>query len=211
MVLSTIHWPKRKNCSFENLSTRLACAVGLIAISLPALGQSVTGLPPESSIPSRPAGGVEEAYKLDAGDKLRITVFGEPDLSGEYFVDGSGDVRLPLIGQVHAAGGTLLEFETRFKAALETGYLKNARVSAEVINYRPFYILGQVNKPGEYAFINGLNVLTAIALAGGYTYRASEQNVFIRRKGFDKEEAEPANQNTKVFPGDIIRVRERFF
>ncbi len=210
MVLSAIHWPEREKCSFENWNTRLACAVGLIAISLPALGQSVTGLPPESGIGSQPAG-VEAAYKLDAGDKLRITVFGEADLGGEYFVDGSGDVRLPLIGQIHAADATLFEFETRVKAALETGYLKNARVSAEVINYRPFYILGQVNKPGEYAFVNGLNVLTAIALAGGYTYRASEQNVFIRRKGVDKEEAEPANQATKVFPGDIIRVRERFF
>lgn len=210
MVLSTTHWLKRKNYSVENWKNRLACIVGLITISLPALGQSVTGLPTETEIHRRPAG-VEEIYKLDAGDKLRITVFGEPDLGGEYFVDGSGDVRLPLIGQIQVAGATLLEFERRVKAKLESGYLKNARVSAEVINYRPFYILGQVNKPGEYEFVNGLNVLTAIALAGGYTYRASEQNVFIRRKGSDKEEAAPANQATKVFPGDIIRVRERFF
>jgi protein involved in polysaccharide export with SLBB domain len=210
MVLSTTHWLKRKNYSVENWKSRLACIGGLITISLPALGQSVTGLPTETEIHRRPAG-VEEIYKLDAGDKLRITVFGEPDLGGEYFVDGSGDVRLPLIGQIQVAGATLLEFERRAKAKLESGYLKNARVSAEVINYRPFYILGQVNKPGEYEFVNGLNVLTAIALAGGYTYRASEQNVFIRRKGSDKEEAAPANQATKVFPGDIIRVRERFF
>jgi polysaccharide export outer membrane protein len=81
----------------------------------------------------------------------------------------------------------------------------------DVINYRPFYILGQVNKPGEYPYVNGMTVLNAVALAGGYTYRASESNIYIRRKGSDKEQSAPADQGTKVFPGDIIRIPERFF
>jgi protein involved in polysaccharide export with SLBB domain len=175
----------------------------------------VTGISPTSGatadIPSQASNSVEDVYFLDVGDKLRLIVFGEADLGGEFVVDGSGNVRLPLIGEVRAAGLPLPEFENSVKQALEKGYLKQARVSAEVIGYRPFYILGQVNKPGEYGFVNGMNVLTAIALAGGYTHRASESNVFIRRKGSSEERAAPADQTTRVMPGDIIRVRERFF
>jgi len=151
------------------------------------------------------------AYRLDAGDKLRVIVFGEMDLGGEYEVDGSGYVRLPLIGQLRAGGLAVNEFENSMKAELEKGYLKNARVSVEVINYRPFYILGQVNKPGEYPYVNGMSVLNAVALAGGYTYRANESNVYIRSRDSEEERLTPANQMTRVQPGDIITVRERFF
>jgi len=154
---------------------------------------------------------VAAAYKLDAGDRLRVIVFGEMDLSGEYEVDGSGLVRLPLIGQVKAAGLALGEFEGMVKSALDEGYLRNARVSVEVINYRPFYILGQVNKPGEYPYVNGMTVLSAVALAGGYTYRANESNVYLRRRGSEEQRMIPADQVTRVQPGDIITVRERFF
>ena len=167
--------------------------------------------PPADVSASAPAYSASDAYTLDVGDRLRLTVFGEADLGGEYVVDGSGNVRLPLIGQVRAAGLALDKFEEQVKSALEQGYLKDAKVSAEVIGYRPFYILGQVNKPGEYGFVNGMNVLTAIALAGGYTHRANETNVLIRHKGSNQEQPAPADQTTKVMPGDIIRVRERFF
>jgi polysaccharide export outer membrane protein len=153
----------------------------------------------------------DSAYKLDAGDKLRVIVFGEMDLGGEYEVDGSGFVRLPLIGQLRAGGLAVNEFEDSMKAALEEGYLKDARVSVEVINYRPFYILGQVNRPGEYPYVNGMSVLNAVALAGGYTYRANESNVYLRRRGASEESLVPATQMTRVQPGDIITVRERFF
>jgi protein involved in polysaccharide export with SLBB domain len=153
----------------------------------------------------------ESAYKLDAGDKLRVIVFGEMDLGGEYEVDGSGYVRLPLIGQLRAGGLAVNEFEDSMKAALEKGYLRDARVSVEVINYRPFYILGQVNKPGEYPYVNGMSVLNAVALAGGYTYRANETSVYIRRRGAREESLAPVDQMTRVQPGDIITVRERFF
>lgn len=153
----------------------------------------------------------ESAYKLDAGDKLRVIVFGEMDLGGEYEVDGSGFVRLPLIGQLRAGGLAVNEFEDSMKAALEKGYLRDARVSVEVINYRPFYILGQVNKPGEYPYVNGMSVLNAVALAGGYTYRANETSVYIRRRGAREESLAPVDQMTRVQPGDIITVRERFF
>ena len=209
MITEVTYWRKRKKRNFLALLGALVCACGLVASGLAAAAQETPAS--EAAALAGQTGEASEAYRLDVGDKVRMTVFGEMDLGGEYVVDGSGDVRLPLIGQVHAAGLTLFEFEERVKSALEAGYLKNARVSAEVVNYRPFYILGQVNKPGEYAFVNGMNVLTAIALAGGYTYRASESNVFIRHEGSNKELAAPADQTTKVYPGDIIRVRERFF
>jgi polysaccharide export outer membrane protein len=157
-----------------------------------------------------PSGDVAVGYRLGTGDKIRVTVYGEPDLSGEFQVDGLGFVRLPLVGQVGAGGRTLREFETVVAEKFSEGYLRSPRVSAEVVNYRPFFILGEVNKPGEYAYVNGMNVVTAVALAGGYTYRADESDVYIRRNGRAEEEY-PADERTQVLPGDIVRVTERFF
>jgi protein involved in polysaccharide export with SLBB domain len=180
------------------------CAVVIAACSSPGPPNMVPGA--GEAVPL-----ADSAYKLDAGDKLRVIVFGEMDLGGEYEVDGSGFVRLPLIGQLRAGGLAVNEFEESMKAALEKGYLRDARVSVEVINYRPFYILGQVNRPGEYPYVNGMSVLNAVALAGGYTYRANESNVYLRRRGASEESVVPASQMTRVQPGDIITVRERFF
>ena len=151
------------------------------------------------------------AYRLDTGDKVKVIVYGEDDLSGEFDVDGSGNVRLPLIGQVHAAGLTLKDFESAVEAKLAAGYLVNPKVSAEVTNYRPFTILGEVNKPGEYPYENGMTVLNAVALGGGYTYRADKDSVYIRRKGSQTEVRLPADDRTSVYPGDTVRVDERIF
>ncbi|HUO93165.1 MAG TPA: polysaccharide biosynthesis/export family protein [Rhizomicrobium sp.] len=151
------------------------------------------------------------AYRLDTGDKVKVTVYGEDDLSGEFDVDGSGFVRLPLIGQVRAAGLSLREFENAVEAKLAAGYLVNPKVSVEVTNYRPFTILGEVNKPGEYPYENGMTVLNAVALGGGYTYRADKDEVYIRRKGSQMEVKLPADDRTAVYPGDTVRVDERIF
>lgn len=180
------------------------CAGVIAACSSPQPSSLASVATPGTAVP-------DIAYKLDAGDKLRVIVFGEMDLGGEYEVDGSGFVRLPLIGQLRAGGLAVNEFEDSMKSALEKGYLRDARVSVEVINYRPFYILGQVNRPGEYPYVNGMSVLNAVALAGGYTYRANESNVYLRRRGASEESVVPASQMTRVQPGDIITVRERFF
>jgi protein involved in polysaccharide export with SLBB domain len=154
---------------------------------------------------------VRAAYRLDTGDKVQVTVYGEDDLSGQFDVDGSGNVRLPLIGQVHAAGLTLHQLELAVTAKLKAGYLINPKVSAEVAVYRPFTILGEVNKPGEYPYESGMNVLNAVALGGGYTYRADKDDVYIRRKDSMQEVELPATVNTLVFPGDTVRVDERIF
>lgn len=154
---------------------------------------------------------VDPGYVLGVGDKVHVIVYGETDLTGDYDVGSTGDLHLPLIGTIKASGLTLAQLESEIQTKLSSGYLKNPRVSAEVTNYRPFYIIGEVNKPGEYPYVNGMNVLTAVALAGGYTYRADDSSVYIRRKGVNKEISEPADQTTKIEPGDIIRVTERFF
>jgi protein involved in polysaccharide export with SLBB domain len=164
-----------------------------------------------AAAPPPAAAAANPVYKLGTGDKVRIIVFGETNLGGEYVVDGSGFIRLPLVGQLKAVGLTVGEFEQEMITLLKDGYLIDPRVSVEVTNYRPFYIMGEVNKPGEYPYVSDMSVLNAVALAGGYTYRANQSSVYIRRNGDAIEQSMPADQNSKINPGDIIRVRERFF
>lgn len=152
----------------------------------------------------------DEAYRLGSGDKLRVTVYGEPNLSGEFDVDGGGFVALPLIGEVQAGGATVREMEKRVEAALEDGYLVSPRVAIEVANYRPFYIIGEVNNPGRYPYVDGMTVTNAVAMAGGYTYRARQSRAEIQRQGSDDVE-DNAKGSTPVMPGDVITIPERFF
>lgn len=151
------------------------------------------------------------AYVLGNGDRLRITVFGHPDLSGEFDVDGSGAISLPLVGQLDALGLTTPQLESRIVETLDGDYILNPRVSAEVINYRPFYILGEVGSPGEYPYTSGLTVLNAVAAAGGFTYRANKKVVFIKSVDGADEESFKLDTGTAVKPGDTIRIGERIF
>lgn len=147
-------------------------------------------------------------YRLGTGDAVRVTVFGHQDLSGEFEVAGSGRVSLPLIGELQAGGMTVRQLEQAIVAKLQPDYLKNPRVAVEVLNYRPFYILGEVNQPGSYAYVNGMRVINAVAMAGGFTYRADEDDLWITRAGGAREKA---SQTTIVRPGDVVEVPERFF
>jgi polysaccharide export outer membrane protein len=150
-------------------------------------------------------------YVLGPGDKLKLNVFDEVDLSGDYTIDGSGYVRLPLIGQVRAAGYTAQQLEGAIGSALAQGYLKSPRVSVEVSTYRPFYIIGAVNRPGEYPYVNHMNALNAIALAGGYTSTAVESVVYIRREGTNDEVRMTTDRATQIYPGDVVRVNNTVF
>jgi polysaccharide export outer membrane protein len=151
-------------------------------------------------------------YVLGTGDKLRINVFGEPKLDGEYVVSSTGIISFPLIGNVPASGHTVETVQESIRSKLAAGYLKDPRVSMEVLNYRPFYILGEINKPGEYAFVNGITVQQAVAMAGGFSYRANTRRVFIKR-ALDTSERpiEIKGKAVLLMPGDTIRVGERFF
>ena len=151
------------------------------------------------------------AYTLGSGDQIRVTVFGHTDLSGEFEIDGIGRVSLPLIQDVKAAGLSLKELEKSVTRKLKPDFLKNPRVSIDVLNYRPFYILGEVKKPGSYPFVNGMTVVNAIALAGGYTYRAGKDDIFIVRAGDVEQKKQGVTHETIVMPGDVIEVPDRFF
>lgn len=150
-------------------------------------------------------------YRLGASDKLRITVFGEESLSGEFVVSNAGYLSLPLIGDVQAGGLTVPELQRSIETKLAAGYLKQPRVSAEVLNYRPFYILGEVNKPGEYPYTSGLTVVNAVARAEGFTYRADTRRVYIKRANSTSEREFALTTTLPVEPGDTIRIKERFF
>jgi len=150
-------------------------------------------------------------YLLGPADKVRVTVYGEPSLSGEFFVTGSGLMSLPLIGEIKAGGMTVGQFQQAVQAALSDGYLKDPRVSAEVLTFRPFYILGEVEKPGTYPYTSGLTVLNAVATAGGFTYRADKKNVWIKHNGETSENKSELTPSIVVAPGDTIRIGERFF
>jgi polysaccharide export outer membrane protein len=150
-------------------------------------------------------------YRLGAGDKVRVTVYDETDLSGEFQVDGAGYVRLPLIGQVKAVGHTAHQLEGDVASALLDGYLKNPRVSIEVTTYRPFYIIGQVNRPGQYPYASNMSALDAIGVAGGFTDHAVESTVHIRHEGQTAELDVPADETVKILPGDVVRVDQTLF
>ena len=150
-------------------------------------------------------------YKLGASDRVRIIVYGEPDLSGEFVVSGTGKLSLPLIGEVQGADLTISELQDEIAAKLREGYLKDPRVSAEVLTFRPFYILGEVSKPGEYPYSDGLTVLIAVAEASGFTYRAEKRKVFIKHANDAREIEVPLTQTVPVEPGDTIRIGERYF
>lgn len=150
-------------------------------------------------------------YRFGPSDKLRVTVYGEDDLSGEFQIDTAGYIRLPLVGQIKAAGFTAHELEARVKATLDNGYLQDARVAIEVTAYRPFYIIGQVGKPGQYPYVSNMSGLDAIALAGGFTGKAMESTIYIRHEGEIEEHSVDLDQLTRIEPGDVVRVPETAF
>jgi len=154
---------------------------------------------------------VGESYKLGSGDRLRITVFNEPTLTGEYSITSEGNVSMPLIGDV-AAGGLSLGALQRLLTERLGAYVKQPRISVEPVTYRPYYILGEVNKPGQYPYSMGLKIEQAVAAAGGYTYRANRGTIFVRRAdGKQEQRFRVREQLAPVLPGDTIRVGERFF
>ncbi|MEO1282392.1 MAG: polysaccharide biosynthesis/export family protein [Pseudomonadota bacterium] len=173
------------------------CATSTAPLSSPTFAEERTG-------------NLGRQYRLGIGDKLKITVFGEPDLSGDFEIDSIGRVAMPLIGNVPAEGQTIAEFSNTAKRKFSNGYLKNPRLSIEVLNYRPIFVHGEVRSGGQFTFKNGLRIRDAIAIAGGYSYRADQSYVLIARDSQPTVRL-PLASNIPVLPGDNIRVPERFF
>lgn len=186
----------------------------LVLLTLPVLGLAGCATGPVEAAPgadSSDGDRIVDDYRLGSGDKVRVNVFGEEALTGEFLVSGGGMISLPLIGDIKAAGLTVAEFQRSVEEGLKQGYLLDPKVSAEVLTYRPFFVLGEVGSPGTYPYTNGLTVLNAVATAGGFTYRADTKRVYIRRAGGGDEEVYQLTTSTAVAPGDTIRIGERFF
>jgi polysaccharide export outer membrane protein len=193
------------------MSYRTLLSLFTFLLVVAAARQALAQHAPAASAPQTPASTSDDSYHLGSGDKIHVGVFGQPDLNGDYVVDGGGSVQLPLIGAVKAAGLTVAEFQKQVAAKFADGYLVNPNVEVDVVSYRPFYIIGEVKAPGQYPYVNGMSVLNAVALAGGFTDRADKSEVYIRRNGSTKETEYPGDETTKVNPGDIVRISERFF
>ena len=153
-----------------------------------------------------------ESYRLGAGDQVRIITFGEESLTGEFRVSDSGNIALPLVGAVHAAGLTSDQLEASVAAALKRAKLvRDPSVAVEIIAYRPIFVLGEVNKPGQYPYQPGMTVVTAVAVAGGFTYRAIEGYASVVRTSDGTAIEARAVRQAYVQPGDVITVFERRF
>ena len=169
------------------------------------------GLSLQASAQTSSSSSSADGYVLGPNDRIRLKVYGEPDITGEYEISNSGQVSIPLAGHIKAAGATTRQLEKSIASALAKGIVRDPRVNVEIAQYRPYYILGEVKKSGEYPYRNGLTVMDAVASAGGFTYRANENKVFLRRAGAGAEETYPLDAPVPVYPGDNIRIPERYF
>jgi len=165
-----------------------------------------------TSDPTSPAPSSPVELRLAPGDKIRVNVFGEDKLSGDFQINNDGDISLPLAGTIKGAGFTKAEMEQQIATSLKSSkYLRDPHVTVDVISYRPFYVLGEVKNPGEFPYRSGLNVMSAIAIAGGATYRASTSTVTIQRYGETKSTEAAQSTSIPIMPGDVVRVPERYF
>jgi protein involved in polysaccharide export with SLBB domain len=148
--------------------------------------------------------------KLQPGDKIKVTVYGEDKLSGDFQLDQSGQISLPLAGTIKAQGLTQAELEKALAKKFRSEYLKDPKVTVTIATLQPYYIMGEVEKPGQYPYQSGLNVLTALAIAGGPTYRANRNTVEIQRNGETTMRDYPISTTVPILPGDVIKVPERY-
>jgi protein involved in polysaccharide export with SLBB domain len=197
-----------------------AVSFGVLVLALGACGDNDptpivadgnAGASSLSLAPTRGSSATTSDYRLGPNDRTRIIVFGQPQLTGEFSLDGNGVLAFPLIGNVDAKGMTPRELQTAITQKLDPDYIQNPSVSVEVATRRPFYVVGEVQKPGSYAYVTDLNVLTAIATAGGQTYRAQMSGFYIKRRVNGQIVRVAASQESQIQPGDTVIVRERTF
>ena len=150
-------------------------------------------------------------YRVGLGDRLKIMVYNSDKLSGEYLVGGDGKIAMPILGRVPVGGMTLNAIADLLKARLGDGYLVRPNVTVDMVTYRSVYILGEVQKPGQYPYVEGMSVFQLVAQAGGFTYRANRKTVKLRREGEIDEAKYSITNASEVKPGDTLTILERFF
>jgi protein involved in polysaccharide export with SLBB domain len=184
----------------------LCCAALAVAVLMAACaGNSITDAEQKSL-----AAAATAPAKLQPGDKIKITVYGEDKLSGDFQLDQAGQISLPLAGTIKAQGLTQSELEKALAKKFRSEYLKDPKVTVTIATLQPYYIMGEVEKPGQYPYQSGLNVLTALAIAGGPTYRANRNTVEIQRHDETTMHDYPISTTVPIFPGDVIKVPERY-
>ncbi len=180
-------------------------AVLLLAMGLSACAGAGADLPPIQDVDST-------IYHLGPGDQIRIITFGDQELSGQFRLDAAGQITVPLLGNMHVAGMTAQDLEHAVGERLkEMNLFKKPSVSVEIISYRPIFVLGEIARPGQYPYQPGMTVLTAVAVAGGFTYRAVEDRFSVVRSVEGHKTEGIAKRQTGVQPGDVVSVYERRF
>lgn len=154
---------------------------------------------------------LKKPYTLDSGDRMRVTVFGQRDLTNTYSVEKSGYIAFPLIGSVLARGRTPKQVEAKIALKLRTGYLRDPDVSVEIDRYRPFFIMGEVGTGGQYTYVPGMTVQNAVAIAGGFSARAEQANSDVTRQVNGNVMTGRVDISDPILPGDTIYIRERLF
>jgi len=185
--------------------------VGPPMVATPPPGPVAWG--PAVLVTAGPSGGPTgyEPYILDTGDRLRVFIYGQPNLSRLYTVDQVGNIAIPLIGSVRARGRTTVDLERSIASKLGREFVKDPQVTVDVAQNRPFFILGEVRLPGQYPFVSGMTVEQAVAIGGGYTERASHRSYRITRKLGPLVDQIEAPADYTLCPGDTVYVFERFF
>ena len=186
----------------------------LLNLALAALALALAGcalVPSGSTVPPPLPAVAAGPYRLDAGDTVRVIVYNQQSLSTDYLVGDNGTISLPLLGEVRARGLSVQELQKGIYDGLNNGIFVNPGVSVEVAQYRPFFIVGEVSKPGQYSYASGLNVLGAVAVAGGFTVRADERHITMVRRQQGRAAEWSVGSLTDVAPGDVIVIHEQFF
>lgn len=190
---------------------RAFAAVAALLLALPLLAGCVTRALPTQLAPTRLTTSLD-GYLLEPSNRIRVIVFNEQTLSGDFTLDHGGNISFPLIGTVRAGGVTAKVVAERIEEALARGgFLRSPQVSVEVQTFRPFYVLGEVRQPGEFPYTTGVTVLGAIARAGGFDYRARRDGLVLVREVDGEQREYLANERTPLQPGDVVIVLERRF
>ena len=197
-----------KNRLLFGIATLLLCLTGAGCDTITSAYKSTIPRSASKMPPPAPSG----IGRIQSGDKVKVAIYGEDKLSGTYEVGAAGTISIPLLGTFEAANRTRQQLKMAISNKLRAGeILVNPVVGVSVVGFRPFYVLGEVARPGRYDFNNGMNVMSAVAVAGGYTYRASKSHVNIQRAGQKDFTKYPLSPAIQVYPGDLINVPERYF
>lgn len=191
--------------SFARSRSKIALAAALAAATM--LGACSTYQPAPKSFQEATI----QPYRLDSGDRLRVSVFEQTGLSNTYTVDQAGYISFPLIGQVAARGQTMVALEGAIAAKLKQGYLRDPDVTIEMDRYRPVFVMGEVGRPGQYSYVPGMTAQNAIAIAGGFTPRGNQRDIDVTRKINGRSITGRTSISSAVLAGDTIYVRERLF